>query len=287
MPVPEGLLRNLGDTARWVASMRARETARPDALFRDPLAARLAGDAGAALAAALSPGRKNDWPFTIRTLLFDECLKRELAAGADLVINLAAGLDARPYRMALPPSLLWVEIDMPALIAAKAEALRDERPACSLERVGLDLADTAARRELLTALAARGRRAVIMTEGLIIYLTREQVGSLGEDLAAHTSFHTWITDLASPGLLPRLQKTIGQHLANAGMPLRFAPEEGTAFFRPHGWGRVSMHSLFKEAGRRGRLPWMFRPFSWLPDPPDPAGRRPWGGVIVLHRAGRG
>jgi O-methyltransferase involved in polyketide biosynthesis len=42
--VAEPLVRNIADTARWVAWFRAQETLRPDAVFRDPLAARLAGE---------------------------------------------------------------------------------------------------------------------------------------------------------------------------------------------------------------------------------------------------
>jgi O-methyltransferase involved in polyketide biosynthesis len=39
------------DTARWTALHRATESARRDALFRDPLAERLAGEHGRAIVA--------------------------------------------------------------------------------------------------------------------------------------------------------------------------------------------------------------------------------------------
>src|SRR2546422_4602991 len=42
--------------------------------------------------------------------------------------NLAAGLDARPYRLPLPSSLRWVEVDFPDVIAYKQEQLAMERP---------------------------------------------------------------------------------------------------------------------------------------------------------------
>ena len=42
---------NVSDTARWVAVYRARESARPDALFHDPYAELLAGERGRAIAA--------------------------------------------------------------------------------------------------------------------------------------------------------------------------------------------------------------------------------------------
>jgi len=40
------VLRDISDTARWVAMYRARETDRPDARFRDPYARLLAGERG-------------------------------------------------------------------------------------------------------------------------------------------------------------------------------------------------------------------------------------------------
>src|SRR5687768_11490303 len=134
----EPLIRDISDTARWVAVYRARETERPNALFRDPFARRLAGERGEQIASelpTLTPGR-NEWPWVMRTYLFDTFIANQVAQGVDLVVNLAAGLDARPYRMNLPPSLQWIEVDMPELLAYKEEALRGETPVCRLERVG-------------------------------------------------------------------------------------------------------------------------------------------------------
>ena len=97
-------VRNISDTARWVAYFRARETERPDALFSDPYAERLAGERGFQIANTLPEGNKHEWAWVARTYLFDKFLAVEILKGADLVVNLAAGLDARPYRMDLPVS---------------------------------------------------------------------------------------------------------------------------------------------------------------------------------------
>ena len=43
------IIRNVSDTARWVAFYRAMESERPDAVFRDPFARRLAGERGEAI----------------------------------------------------------------------------------------------------------------------------------------------------------------------------------------------------------------------------------------------
>ena len=100
-------VRDISDTARWVAYFRALETQRPDALFRDPYAERLAGKYGFQIANTLTDGNKHEWAWVARTYLFDQFVAREINDGADLVINLAAGLDARPYRMDLPSTLQW------------------------------------------------------------------------------------------------------------------------------------------------------------------------------------
>ena len=62
------------------------------------------------------------------------------------------------------------------------------------------------------------KRAVIISEGLIVYLTADEVCGLGRDLAAPPSFQRWATDLVSPGLLKMLQKQVGTPLAQAGSP---------------------------------------------------------------------
>src|SRR6185437_15578534 len=106
-------------------------------IFVDRFAERLAGERGFNIAATLPDGAKHEWAWVARTYLFDHYLTRAIRSGADLVINLAAGLDARPYRMDLPASLLWVEVDLPEVISYKTDVLKDEKPACRLERVAL------------------------------------------------------------------------------------------------------------------------------------------------------
>ena len=121
MNEPESQIRRISDTARWVAVYRARESERPDAVFRDRFARRLAGALGEQIAASIPFAEKNSWPFVARTWLVDRIVSDQVRQGTDLIVNLAAGLDARPYRMELPPSLQWVEVDLPEILAHKEE----------------------------------------------------------------------------------------------------------------------------------------------------------------------
>jgi methyltransferase (TIGR00027 family) len=278
-----GTVRNVSDTARWAAYFRAQETTRPDALFRDPFAERLCGQHGVDIANTLPDGNKHAWAWVARTYLFDRFIKLELQQGADLVLNLAAGLDARPYRMELPASLQWIEVDLPEILAYKEEILTNEKPTCALERVRLNLADGDARRTLFATLNRRARKILVLTEGLLVYLSEEEVAALARDLAGGASFRRWIMDFGSPGLLKMMQKTTGKHLSKVGAPFKFAPAEGPAFFGPHGWEPMEVKSILQTAAKFKRPPFFLRLLARLPERKGPAGKRPWSGVCLFRK----
>ena len=277
-------LRDISDTARWVAIYRAIESERPDALFRDPHARRLAGERGERIRATMEFANRNAWSFVARTVLFDRFITESIANGADMIVNLAAGLDARPYRMALPPHLQWIEVDLPELLQYKTDVLAGETPRCALERVPLDLADAAARRDLFARLSARARKAMIVTEGLIVYLDAADAAALADDLVRTPAFDRWALDMVSPRLLRMMQGTAGmESLQEAGAPLKFAPDDGPAFFERHGWKLMEVGSLLHTAAGLKRLSWRMRLVALLPDSKGREPKAPWGGVCLFSR----
>jgi methyltransferase (TIGR00027 family) len=276
-------VQNISDTARWAAWFRAEETKRPDALFRDPFAERLAGAHGARIANTLPEGNQHAWAWVARTYAFDEFIGRCIHEGSDMVINLAAGLDARPYRMALPPSLQWMEVDLPEILSYKQQILAAERPACVLDRIRLDLSKVDERRSVFRQFGERARKAVVITEGLLIYLKPEQVAALARDLADVPSFAHWIVDIVSPGLLRMMQRTSGRSLSAVGAPFQFGPMEGPGFFAPNGWQTEQVSGLLKTAARFKRPPLALRLLAHLPEPQGTQGNRPWSGVCLLKK----
>lgn len=282
-PIP-GTVRNVSDTARWAAYFRAEETKRPDALFRDPFADRLCGQHGVDIANTLPDGNKHAWAWVTRTYLFDWFIDQELQQGADLVLNLAAGLDARPYRLQLPASLEWIEVDLPEILAYKEEILANEKPTCALERVGLNLADRDARRALFDELNRRAKKILVITEGLLIYLSEEEVARLAGDLRCGASFQRWIMDFGSPGLLKMMQKTTGKHLSKVGAAFKFAPAQGPAFFAQHGWEPMEVKAVLQTAAKFKRPPFFLRLLARLPERKGPAGNRPWSGVGLFRKS---
>ena len=281
MNEPNATVRNVSDTARWVAYFRARETERSDALFRDPYAERLAGERGFQIANSLPDGTNHEWAWVARTYLFDQFPVRVLEQGVDLVVNLAAGLDARPYRMDLTASLQWVEIDFPEIISYKADILRSEEPRCHLERIPLDLSDTSARRTLFAELNRRAKKIAVVSEGLLIYFSADEVGSLGRDLAAETNFQDWILDLASPGQLKLMQRSMGKQLSEASAAFKFGPPEGPNFFVPHGWEPIDIQGLLKTAARFKRSPAGLFPMAI--GRTGAPGDFPWTGVCLFTK----
>jgi len=128
-------IRKVSDTAFWVAHYRGLEGERSDALFHDPLAALLAGERGRQIAQAMPLGAFTSWVVVLRTCIIDDFIRRAIAEGVDTILNLGAGLDTRPYRMDLPGSLTWIEVDTAGIIAFKEEQLRTEVPRCRLSRL--------------------------------------------------------------------------------------------------------------------------------------------------------
>jgi methyltransferase (TIGR00027 family) len=279
----EPLIRSISDTALWTAYHRSLEGDRPDAIFRDPLARRLAGTRGEQIALSFPNQERYAWTWVARTYLFDRYINEQVKDGVDLVVNLAAGLDARPYRMNLPSSLEWVEVDLPPLLDYKEEILKNETPVCKLERIRLDLSDENARLGLFSHLGNRARKVLIVTEGLLIYLPADRVAALARDLAQPSSFRLWTFELASPGLLQLLSKQFQPSLDQGGARLQFAPPEGPSFFLPHGWKPLEINSLLKTAARLKRLSFGMRLLALFPESKSQQGSRPWSGICLFAR----
>ena len=280
-------IEHVSDTARWVALYRAMESERADALFRDPYARRLAGERGERILASMQKGQAWAWPMIVRTAVMDELILRAIERDrVDTVLNLAAGLDTRPYRLPLKATLRWVEVDFADVIAYKQEQLAGERPACGLEQVGVDLTDVAGRRALFGQIGATARRVLVVSEGLLIYLTPEAVASLAADLAVPAPFRWWLIDLGSPRLLKMMEKTWGRAVAAGNAPFRFAPPQGTRFFEPHGWREAEYRSMWEESLRLKRTmrgAWLWGLLGRLYPKAKREELRRMSGIVLLER----
>lgn len=270
------LISNVSDTARWIAAYRAAESARPDALFDDPLAGRLAGDRGRAIVAAAP---RISWALVARTKLIDDLVLTAIGDGCDRVLNLAAGLDTRPYRLDLPPDLGWVEADLPPLLAEKERALADQTPRCRLSRRAVDLADPAARDAFLDDALAGADKALVVTEGLLMYLDDRDIVALSQSLK-RPAIAWWLLEFWGAGLKKWMARKTDGLLENA--PFKFGAENGLAYFEDLGWNPVEAESVLLAANRFRRLPFWYRVAARLPQPdPRNPGNQRWSAVTRL------
>ena len=163
------------------AVYRAAESERPDALFHDPYARGLAGERGQAIVDALPFGQSMGWSMVVRTAVLDELILRCVKQGARTVVNLGAGLDTRAFRLDLPPTLRWLDVDLPDVVAYRRAHLATAVARCRHLHVEADLRLADERRRVFSE-AGREGPVVVVTEGLLIYLADEQVAELATQL---------------------------------------------------------------------------------------------------------
>jgi methyltransferase (TIGR00027 family) len=158
-------------TGLLVAALRAEESQRADRLFDDPYAEALAGEQGrAVLAQYRAAATTGTVPIIeVRTRFFDEAVARAWAAGIRQFVFLAAGMDARAYRLAWPEGSSLFELDRPEVIALKAQTLGDARPRCTRVALGVNLAEEWPA-ELVAHAFDRGAPTLWLVEGLLQYL---------------------------------------------------------------------------------------------------------------------
>lgn len=245
-------MNNISETAYLVAMYRALETERKDALFQDSFARRLAGGLGEVLVQVIGSKQQITSAIAIRTHIIDELILQVIKSEKiDIVINLAAGLDTRPYRLPLPLSLRWIEVDLPEILSYKDEELKDEQPVCFLERVHLDLTNINLRKSLFSKINSTGK-ALIITEGVLSYLSEAEVASLAINMIEQPNFNWWLFELTSSLALQHYhrhytRKIFDQYFANGNQTLLFAPENGVDFFQQYGWNCAEVRSIWKES----------------------------------------
>jgi methyltransferase (TIGR00027 family) len=255
-----GEIKHVSDTAFWVATFRALESERPDAVFKDPLAGVLAGEKGRQIVKSLAGRRLMTFIMVVRTSAIDRLILSALERGVDTVLNLGAGLDTRPYRMELPASLRWFEADFPSVVTYKNAKLATEKPECALERIAVDLTDRTARQALLARIGQSSRSVLVLTEGVINYLDNEEVARLAEDVRAEPSLQYWIQDYYSAEA--RRHRPAWRKKMKAA-PFLFSAPDWFGFFEARGFRVLEKIGIRDEAMRIRRRPPFVFPFSLM------------------------
>jgi methyltransferase (TIGR00027 family) len=224
-------------TGLLVAAMRAEESASDAPLFTDPFAERLAGDEGRGLLADAKAATGNaSGQIVIRTRYWDEALLRANADGVTQVVILAAGMDARAYRLPWQANTTVYEIDQAAVMSLKGDRLAGETPRCRRVALGVDLAD-----DWPKTLLSRGfdssAKSVWLVEGLLQYLDAEAVDALFDrvdTLSAPDSVLLYETVGRTLLEAPFLQPTL-DFMKNLDAPWIYGTDEPANLVQSRGW----------------------------------------------------
>lgn len=141
------IVSSVGLTALAVATFRALESTRPDAIIEDKFASWFVEAAAEPHFTALlkDPTLLEDTPFGgfmgLRTRFFDEFFSSSTESGVRQAVIVAAGLDSRAYRLDWSSGSTVFEVDQPKVLEFKAEVLaaHDAQPKTDRRTVPTDL----------------------------------------------------------------------------------------------------------------------------------------------------
>ncbi len=191
-----GEITHVSDMALMVAACRAHETELEDAFVHDPYAARLAGERGPAILRGLPHCGVVRLGLAIRTRFVDELLLEALSVHPiTTVLSVGCGLDTRPWRLSLPSNLRWVEIDFAAVLDYKDKLMAGEKPTCRRERLTVDLNDSERRHAMYEV--AGSAPALMITEGLLLYLPAATVEALAAESWKQSGVAHWVSDVTT------------------------------------------------------------------------------------------
>jgi methyltransferase (TIGR00027 family) len=197
------LASSVGATATMVAAARALASEDTNPIINDPFAAPLVravgidfftrvvdGEIDPALEENVGENGKGELQtetdsLAVRTRFFDEFFTNATAAGIGQAVILAAGLDARAYRLAWPSGSVVYEVDQPKVVAFKTETMAGlgAKPTAERRTVSIDL-----REDWPAALRDSGfddtKPAAWSAEGLLMYLPPEAQDRLFDHITA-------------------------------------------------------------------------------------------------------
>ena len=248
MSPTEGEITHVSDTALMVAACRAHETTLPDAFVSDPFAARLAGSRGKAILDGMPYANVLRMGLAIRTRFLDELLLEALAMyPIASVLSVGCGLDTRPWRLDLPGNLKWVEIDFADMLNYKERMMSGERPRCRRERLIADVNDPVQRRALYDAVGTES--ALMITEGLLMYLPAATVDALAAETRQHSGIAHWISDINTTAFAAALGGADAMNsLKHVRAPDAMRGEEILEVLAHRGWEITARRSYITDVG---------------------------------------
>jgi methyltransferase (TIGR00027 family) len=262
----------LGLTARWTALGRAEESQREDALFHDPWAASLAGELGQGWEDLELPEEIQKAlraTLTVRTRFFDDFLQHAVTEQKiRQVVLLAAGLDARAFRLPWPEQTRLFELDQPHVLEYKEQVLAagNAKAVCERRIIKVDLRDAWAQ-ALKDAGFDAGQPSVWLMEGLQPYLSSGALERLFDEITSLSVPQSRLGFDAAGGtwLTSELVQPMIKLMARVGIFWLSSMDDPQAFLKVRGWSATVIQTG-EESANYGRWPFPVIPRS-VPDVP--------------------
>jgi methyltransferase (TIGR00027 family) len=247
MSPADGRITHVSDTALMVAACRALEFDAPDGFVRDPFAGRLAGERGMAILEATPRPEMLRFGVAVRSRFIDELLLDALAGGRiATVLSVGCGLDARPWRLELPPELRWIEVDFAEMLDYKDALMAGETPHCRRERLVADVTDPAQRQAIFAA--AGSEPSLMITEGLLMYLPAGSVEALAAEARRETGIEQWISDIMTAAFGRAIQLDRNRPVQNVQAPDALMGDQILEVVQRNGWATEAQRSYITDTG---------------------------------------
>ncbi len=283
MPLSHGEITHVSDTALMAAACRALESECPDGFMHDPFAARLAGEHGMAMLGGLSQPEMMRFGIGVRSRFMDELLLEALASEPIVtVLSLGCGLDTRPWRLELPPDLRWIEVDFADILDYKDALMSAETPRCRRERITADLNDAAQRCTIYAAVGPAP--ALMITEGLLMYLPAATVEALAAEGWQESGVAHWMSDITTAAFAKAINMDTNRSVRNVQASDFLEGEQIIDGVRRQGWVTAARRSYITDMAFA-----MERIRRLMGDRPQPAGPPPVApdDPTGVHRFARG
>ncbi|WP_149359261.1 SAM-dependent methyltransferase [Lolliginicoccus suaedae] len=247
---------HISATAVAVAYFRHVESGRADALISDKLAWPLVEATGLGPDLLRLPEenvRRVIDGIAVRTRYIDEAVEDAVAAGIRQIVIVASGLDARAFRLDLPPDTTVFDIDLEPVQELKRMVIEDHPRAKLWQPVVADLKQdwVAALRE---AAFDASIPALWICEGILYYLTEDESERLMRSITAASVPGSRISgDHRGKGtLLPGQHQVVAKRVADAGYEFQSIVDDPTIWLAEHGWASDSVTTVREHALRHGR-----------------------------------
>lgn len=161
-----GNLTGVMETLLPVLYSRVYETQQPSPILKDPVAQTWVNKIDYDFS-QFDTAFQNNLGVAIRTFILDDYAKQFIEAHPQArIINIAAGLDTRFYRMD-NGQLTWIELDLPDSIAVRQQLMQETERHYTLATSALDT-------QWMDDLAS-DQPTLFIVEGLLMYLTEDEI----------------------------------------------------------------------------------------------------------------